>query len=147
MKAWHYTTPKKFELIKQSGLLLPAKSSKNPAEHPILWFSIPPTHTFTAFKLIADDRGGSSRLLTLKEVHEHAGGLVRFGIPTNMLKRGNELRREANISGTAWRRLEESRKKMKSNPVDWLGHVGSLELSDVSIEVMDGNMVWRPLNR
>lgn len=34
---------------------------------------------------------------------------------------------------------------MKANPFDWLGHVGSMSLEQVSIETMDDNMVWHPI--
>jgi hypothetical protein len=71
-----------------------------------------------------------------------AGGSVRFGISTAALKRGDELRNAAKMSSAVWRRLEKTGKKLKANPVDWLGHVGSIALNDVTVEVMDANMTW-----
>lgn len=145
MIAYHYTTAQKFELIKQSGLLLPADIGVFPPELPILWFSTHPRYEPSALKPLGDEYGNIVRMLTLKELHELGGGLVRFGISTADLKRGEELRKAAKMSATVWRKLEKSGKKMKANPVDWLGHVGSMTLKQVTIEAMDKNMVWRPM--
>lgn len=145
MIAYHYTTAQKYELIKQSGLLLPADIGVLPPELPILWFSTHPRYEPSALKPLGDEYGNVIRMLTVKELHERAGGLVRFGISVANLKRGEELRKAARMSATVWRKLEKSGKKMKANPSDWLGHVGSMDIQEVTIEVMDENMVWRPM--
>lgn len=145
MIAYHYTTAEKYELIKQSGLLLPADIGVLPPELPILWFSTHPRYEPSALKPLGDEYGNVIRMLTVKELHEMGGGLVRFGISTAKLKRGEELRKAAKMSATVWRKLEKSGRKMKANPSDWLGHVGSVHVQEVTIEVMDKNMVWRPL--
>lgn len=145
MIAYHYTTAQKYELIKQSGLLLPADIGVLPPELPILWFSTHPRYEPSALKPLGDEYGNVIRMLTVKELHERAGGLVRFGISVSNLKRGEELRKAAKMSSTVWRKLEKSGKKIKANPSDWLGHVGSIDIQEVTIEVMDENMVWRPM--
>lgn len=145
MIAYHYTTAQKYHLIKQSGLLLPADIGIRPPELPILWFSTHSKYEPSALKPLGDEYGNVVRMLTVKELHELGGGLVRFGIPTAVLKRGEELRKAAKMSGTVWRKLEKFGKKMKANPFDWLGHVGSMSLEHVSIETMDDNMVWQPI--
>ena len=144
MIAWHYTTAQKYHLIKQSGLLLPAHIGVVPPELPILWFSTHPQYEPTARKPVGDAYGRIIRLLTVQEMHKFAGGLVRFGISTSALKRGEELRKAAKMSSTVWRQLEKTGKKMKANPTDWLGHVGSIALEEVTVELMDANMVWQP---
>ncbi|MBG6222140.1 MULTISPECIES: hypothetical protein [unclassified Janthinobacterium] len=145
MIAYHYTTAQKFDLIKQSGLLLPSDIGVSAPELPILWFSTHPKYEPSALKPLGDEYGNVTRVLTVKELYEVGGGLVRFGISAAVLIRGEELRRTAKMFATVWRKLEKSGKKMKANPVDWLGYVGSMSLEDVSIEIMDDNMVWRPI--
>jgi hypothetical protein len=142
MIAYHYTTAQRYHLIKQSGLLLPAHIGVLPPELPILWFSTHPRYEPSAIKPLGDGYGNIIRMLTVKELHELGGGLVRFGISTADLKRGEELRKAAKMSATVWRKLEKSGKKMKANPSDWLGYVGSITLQQVSVEAMDKNMAW-----
>lgn len=145
MIAYHYTTTQKFHLIKERGLLLPAHIGVLPPELPILWFSTHPKYEPTALKPLGDNRGNIIRMLTVKELYELAGGLVRFGISTTALKRGDDLRKTAKMSATVWRQLEKSVKRIKANPIDWFGHVGPMSLERVRIETMDDKMVWRPI--
>lgn len=146
MIAYHYTTVEKFHLIKRCGLLLPADIGVCAPELPILWFSTHPRYEPSALKPLGDEYGNVIRILNVRELHKLGGGLVRFGIPTSRLKRGEELRKSAKMSATIWRKLEKVGKKMKANPFDWLGHVGSMPLEHVTIEIMDDNMVWRPIS-
>lgn len=143
MIAWHYTTAQKYHLIKQSGLLLPAHTGVVPPELPILWFSTHPKYEPTARKPLGDAYGNIIRLLTVQEMYKLAGGLVRFGISTVVLKRGEKLRKAAKMPSTVWCQLEKTGKKLNANPGDWLGYVGSIPINEVTVEVMDAGMVWR----
>lgn len=146
MIAYHYTTGQKFELIKESGMLLPADIGMRPNEQPVLWFSSHPRYEPSALKPVADEYGNFIKLLNVKEMHELAGGLFRFGISTDKLKRGEELRKAAKITATVWRQLEKRGKKLKANPIDWFGYVGAMSLDDVSIEAMNEEMLWQPIS-
>lgn len=145
MLAWHYTTAQKYKLIKESGLLLPATIGVLPPERPILWFSTHPKYEPTALKPLGDGRGNIIRLLTMEELYAMAGGLVRFGCPVTSLKHGEDLRKTAKMSSIMWRRLQKSGRNQKANPCDWWGHVGSMTLDEVTVQVMDAEMTWRPL--
>jgi hypothetical protein len=143
MIAWHYTTGEKYELIKKSGLLLPAESGVEPPERPILWFSTHPKFEPTAMKPLASAQG-IIRMLTLEELRDMAGGLVRFGCPVTQLKFGENLRREAKMQSIVWRALAKRGAKVKASQGDWWGHVGSMALAEVTVEVMNDHKTWLP---
>lgn len=143
MIAWHYTTGQKYQLIKETGLLLPADIGIEPPELPILWFSTHPRYEPSAMKPLGDTQGNFVRMLTLEEMHKMAGGLVRFGCPISRLKCGENLRKSAKMQSIWWRRLAKKAADMKANPSDWWGHVGSMKLDEVTVQVMDAQMIWR----
>lgn len=146
MMAWHYTTGQKYELIKQTGILLPADIGVEPPEQPILWFSTHPRYEPSAMKPLADANGGIIRRLTLDEMREMADGLYRFGYPIGQLKCGENLRKAVKMSSIWWRRLaKKGASNLKAEPADWWGHVGSLSLSEVTVEKMDANKQWIPV--
>lgn len=143
MIAWHYTTGQKYELIKQTGILLPAEAGVEPPEQPILWFSTHPRYEPSALKPIeAPTTREGIRLLTLDEMYEMADGLYRFGYPIAELKCGENLRKAAKMPSIWWRRLAKRAANLKADPADWWGHVGSLPLSAVTVEKMDTNKRW-----
>ena len=141
MIAWHYTTGEKFELIKKSGLLLPAEIGVVPPERPIVWFSTHRKFEPTAMKPLADGRG-VIRMLTLEEMREMGKGLFRFGCPVGRLKFGENLRKEAKMTSIMWRALAKRGAQVKATSADWWGHVGPVALADVSVEVMNDRQVW-----
>ena len=143
MISWHYTTGDKYKLIKKSGLLLPADIGVCAPERPILWFSTHPRFEPTAMKPLCNERG-FIRMLTLDELREMAGGLVRFGCPVSLLKFGENLRKEAKMKSKVWRGLAKTAAKVNATQSDWWGHVGSMTLDDVTVEVMNNHMRWRP---
>ncbi|CAJ3120226.1 Uncharacterised protein [Burkholderia pseudomallei] len=145
MIAWHYTTGQKFELIKQTGILLPADIGVAPPELPILWFSTHPRYEPSAMKPLGDSTGNIVRMLTLDEMRELGGGLYRFSYPISHLKCGENLRKAAKMSSIWWRRLVKGGANLKADPADWWGHVGSLSLSKVTVETMDSNKRWIPV--
>lgn len=145
MIAWHYTTGQKYKLIKQSGILLPADIGVTPPEQPILWFSTHPRYEPSAMKPLGDSDGNFIRMLTLDEMRVMGGGLYRFGYPIWQLKSGENLRTAAKMSSIWWRRLAKSGTKLKAEPADWWGNVGSLPLSEVTVETMDVNKRWIPV--
>ena len=144
MMAWHYTTGQKYELIKQTGILLPADIGVKPPEQPILWFSTHPKYEPSAMKPIKDANGNFIRL-TLDELRDIGGGLYRLGYPINQLKCGENLRKAAKMSSIWWRRLAKGGANLKADPADWWGHIGSLPLSEVTVETMDSNKRWIPI--
>ncbi len=141
MIAWHYTTAQKFDLILKSGKLLPADIGVVEPELPILWFSTHPRFEPSALKAISYS-DGTRRTATLEEMYEMAGGLARFGCPISRLKCGENLRRAAKMQSLMWRRLAKGGLHMKANPSDWWGRVGTMELDEVTIEVMNTDMQW-----
>ena len=143
MISWHYTTGDKYKLIKKSGLLLPADIGVCAPERPILWFSTHPRFEPTAMKPLCNERG-FIRMLTLDELREIAGGLVRFGCPVSRLKFGENLRKEAKMKSKVWRGLAKSAAKVNATQSDWWGHVGALEVSELTVELMSNRMTWRP---
>lgn len=142
MIAWHYTTREKYELIRESGILLPAAYGVEPPELPILWFSTHPKFEPTAIKP-AMDAEGNVRELTLDELYQYAGGLFRFGCHISRLRFGENSRKAARMKSICWRRLAKDAASLKGNAKDWWGYVGSLPLSEVSVEMMDAEMRWR----
>ena len=141
MIAWHYTTGDKYELIKNSGVLLPADIGVKLPERPILWFSTHPKFEPTAMKPLVNAQG-PIRMLTLEELRDMAGGLVRFGCPVTRLKFGENLRKEAKMQSIVWRGLVKRALKVKASQGDWWGHVGSMSLDEVTVEVMNDHKAW-----
>jgi hypothetical protein len=141
MIAWHYTTGKKFDLILSSGVLLPADIGVVEPELPILWFSTHPRYEPSALKAIAYSDGTHSTA-TLEELYELAGGLARFGCSISRLKCGENLRKAAKMQSLVWRRLVKRGAQMKANPSDWWGHVGTMPLDEITIEIMNTHMQW-----
>lgn len=143
MIAWHYTTAQKYQLIQQSRLLLPAHIGVAYPERPILWFSTNQAYEPTALKPLSDDRGNIIRMLSVKELYDMAGGLVRLGCSVRALKQGDNLRKASRMPLTIWKHLQQTGKRQKANPADWWGHIGTMPLEEVTVEIMDTNMVWR----
>jgi hypothetical protein len=143
--AWHYTTGQNYELIKQTGMVIPASAGVQPPEEPILWFSTHPVFEPTALKPAGDENGNFIRMLSLDELSEMAGGLYRFGSPTNRLLHGEKLRKAARMKSIWWRRLLKGAENLKGNPGDWWGYVGTMDLDEVTVEIMDDNKRWRPV--
>ena len=144
MISWHYTTGDKYKLIKKSGLLLPADIGIRAPECPILWFSTHPKFEPTAMKPIRNLAGDFIRMLTLEELREMAGGLVRFGCPVRRLKFGENLRREAKMKAKIWSSLAKAATKVNASQSDWWGHVGTMEIGDLTVELMSNRMKWHP---
>ena len=142
MIAWHYTTGEKYELIKKCGLLLPADIGVTAPERPILWFSTHQRFEPTALKPLASAQG-IIRMLTMEELRDMAGGLVRFGCPVTRLKFGENLRKEAKMQSIIWRGLAKSAARVKASQSDWWGYVGSMALAEVTVEVMNYDKIWR----
>jgi len=128
MIAWHYTTGQKYELIKKTGILLPADIGVVAPEKPILWFSTHREYEPSALKPLGDSQGNIVRMLTLHEMKDVAGGLYRFGYPIARLKCGKNLRKAAKIQPIMWESFVKSGARLKANPADWWGRVGSLPL-------------------
>ncbi len=102
MISWHYTTGDKYELIKKSGLLLPADIGISPPERPILWFSTHPRYEPTALKPLC---GAQSKI---------------------------------------WRGLAKTATKVNASQSDWWGHVGTVEIAELTVELMSKRMTWLP---
>ncbi|NIE66472.1 hypothetical protein [Burkholderia sp. Ax-1719] len=96
-------------------------------------------------KPLADSNGKIIRRLTVDEMWEIADGLYRFGCPIGQLKYGENLRKAAKMSSIWWRRLVKSGVKMKADPADWWGHVGSLSLTELTVEKMNADKRWIPV--
>lgn len=147
MIAWHYTTGEKFELIQQSGMLLPADIGVEPPELPIVWFSLAPYYENSARKGIPDESGQAYRAATVEEMYELGDGLYRFGCPISKLLTGERLRKAAKMSMIQWKRLLKMAQHMKATPGDWWGLPGgNLEITGLRIEKMGPDMKWRPLS-
>lgn len=144
MISWHYTTGDKYELIKKSGLLLPSDIGVSEPERPILWFSTHPKFEPTAMKPLLNLAGGFIRMLSLEELREMAGGLVRFRCPVSQLKFGENLRKEAKMKSKMWRGLAKAAEKVNASQSDWWGHVGTMEIAELTVEVMSNRMRWLP---
>lgn len=144
MISWHYTTGDKYELIKKSSLLLPSDIGVSEPERPILWFSTHPKFEPTAMKPIRSLDGGFIRMLTLEELREMAGGLVRFHCPVSRLKFGENLRKEAKMKSKIWLGLAKAATKVNASQSDWWGHVGTMEIADLKVERMSNRMTWGP---
>lgn len=138
--AWHYTTGEKFQLIKNERLLRPAYLGVVAPERPVLWFSTNPFFEPTAMKARLID--GKRQALTLRELYDLAHGIVRFGCPLHMLKHGPDLRKSAKIQGTVWNALASAAKRMGADPAEWWGHVGTMQLDGVVVEVMNADLKW-----
>lgn len=138
--AWHYTTGEKFQLIKNERLLRPAYLGVLPPERPVLWFSTNPVFEPTAMKARLID--GKRQALTLRELYDLAHGIVRFGCPLHKLKHGPDLRKSAKIQGTVWSALANAGKRVGADPAEWWGHVGTMQLDEVVVEVMNADLTW-----
>lgn len=138
--AWHYTTGKKFELIKNDRVLRPANIGFFPGELPMLWFSTNQVFELSALAVRVED--GLYRDLSLREMFDLEGGVVRLGYPLKWLKSGDELRIAARMRPEMWRALASAGKRMGANPSDWWGYVGALMLDEVAVEVMNADLTW-----
>ncbi|MFM0626381.1 hypothetical protein [Paraburkholderia xenovorans] len=117
-------------------MLIPASAGVQPPEEPI------PTHPVsepTASKPAGDDNGNFIRMLSLDEWSEMAGGLYRFGSPTNRLLQGEKLRKAARMKSIWWRRLLKGAENLKGNRGDWCGYVSTMDLDEMTVEIMDDN--------
>ncbi len=141
MIAWHYTTAKKFDLIMESKILLPADIGVIEPELPVLWFSTHPKFEPSAHKAITYSDGTYGNA-TLEEMYRMTGGLARFGCPISKLQCGENLRKAAKMKSLMWRRLVKRGVQMGAKPSDWWGHVGRMPLDEVIVEVMNPGMQW-----
>jgi hypothetical protein len=143
MLAWHYTVGTKIPLILEDGFLRPATAGVMPPEKPIVWFSKNQLWEATANKMFrATD--GTLRFGTRETTREMGGGLFRFGLPTEELRRWTELQREALIPTRTKRSLVNAAKKDGSNPYDWLGTLEPVQIDRCIIEVEDYEAGWIP---
>ncbi|WP_250476218.1 hypothetical protein [Caballeronia sp. INML1] len=146
MMAWHYTTRQKYELARETGILLPADIGVQPPEQPTLWFSPHPRYEPSVMKPLAGANGRIIRRLSLDEMHEMADGLYWFGHTSSRLKRGESLRKAGKMWSIWWRRHAKKRaSNLKADPADWWEHVGSFSLSEVTVEKMDTDKRWIPV--
>lgn len=141
MIAWHYTTGQKFFAIVESGCLKPTNIGVKPPEKPILWFSLNQQWENTANKSILD-ANGEIKHLSMKETFRLGGGLVRFGVKSNMLHLGDELCRKASMSASVWSALCKEGLKQNSKPSEWCGSISSIPIDNLIVEVMNEDFSW-----
>lgn len=134
--AWHYTTGEKFFQISKTGILLPAIAGVVPPERPIVWFSLNQKFEPTARKGI--NRNGQQVTATLEEMHQLAGGLVRFGVEPTKLLHIEALKRKARINAHTWRRLCAAAVDVGADPGLWFGCLDPLPVDGLVVEVMEG---------
>lgn len=137
---WHYTTGEKFIKIVESGILLPASIGVEPPEKPVLWFS--KHHFFEPTARKAWLEGGKLRLLSVHELYERGGGLVRFGMQPEALLHGNALRAAAMMSLKNWNGLERIARAQGSTNKNWWGSIQAMPISSMVIDVMNDDWVW-----
>lgn len=143
MTAWHYTVGTKIPLILEDGFLKPATALVAPPEKPIVWFSKNQLWEPTANKMFrATD--GTVRFGTKKTTREMAGGLFRFGLPTENLRRWTELQREALIPTRSKNLLVKAAKEDGSNPYDWFGLLEPVPIDRCIVEIEETESVWIP---
>jgi hypothetical protein len=138
--AWHYTTGNKFQLIKNERLLRPSGIGVFAPERPVLWFSTNPVFEPSAMKTRLVN--GKRQALTLHQLYDLGGGIVRFGCPLHRLKHGPDLRKSAKMSGAIWNALVSAGKRMGGDSAEWWGYVGTMLLDEVVVEVMGHDLKW-----
>lgn len=138
--AWHYTTGEKFELIQKDGVLSPAHIGVVAPERPVIWFSTNPVFETTAAKAIVVD--GVRHMLTLREMYDRAGGIVRLGCHISRLKSGADLRKAAKMQPAMWSVLARVGKRMGASSAEWWGYVGALRLDEAVVERMSDDLTW-----
>ncbi|OEZ83366.1 hypothetical protein JAB6_29430 [Janthinobacterium sp. HH104] len=138
--AWHYTTGQKFALIQKNGVLRPAHIGVLASERPVIWFSTNPVFEPTAAKAFVVD--GVRRMLTVREMYDLAGGVVRLGCRISRLKSGADLRKAAKMQPAIWNVLASVGKRLGASPAEWWGYVGALMLDDVTVEMMNDDLTW-----
>lgn len=138
--AWHYTTGQKFELIQKDGVLRPAHIGVVAPERPLIWFSTDPVFEPTAAKAIVVN--GVRHMLTLREMYDRAGGIVRLGCRINRLKGGADLRKAAKMQPAMWSVLASIGRRMGASSAEWWGYVGALRLDEVIVEMMNDDLTW-----
>lgn len=135
--AWHYTTAKSYEAIKESGVLLPSSPKymgKN--EKPILWFSSHPHYDVGASGFFRGF-GEGFRRLTLEEMLEKHGVLVRLGVPTERVIpwRAGKLATVAKMPKKAAQRLKMVGLGFGANPSKhWYGSVEPIPFEECKVE-------------
>jgi hypothetical protein len=138
MLAWHYTTGQNFQMIVESGELLPTASFIAKGEKPILWFSQDQDWEPTACKGWIDPATGTRRTLTRWETFEKAGGLVRFGLPTARLIAWPEIARLARMPKKQADALVAVGLKQGAIPMRWMGTLDSIGRDEwYAIDVWD----------
>lgn len=142
--AWHYTTSQKIALIQKDGALRPAHIGVVAPERPVIWFSTNSVFEPTAAKALVVD--GVRRMLTLREMYDLAGGIVRLGCCINRLKGGADLCKSAKMQPAMWDVLVSVSRQVGASPGKWWGYVGALMLDDVTVEMMNDDLTWSSLD-
>jgi hypothetical protein len=115
---WHYTTATKFREIARSGELRPATAYIAPGERPAVWFSTRQLWEPTAAKAFQTP-DGSSRLLDMKGMHEHAG-LVRLGVTRASAPYGwREFVEQSGVPKAMALAMAKAGRRMGADPGDW----------------------------
>lgn len=140
--AWHYTTGQNFRLIVVDGFLCPTSVGVVPPERPAVWFSLNQRFEPTALKGTIDQDTGLNRPVSIDEMYEYGGGLVRFGVPPAQLFTGSAMRRRLRMSGKTWRGLAAAGRNVGAYPQQWFATPDPLPVSGLVVDVMNDAGRW-----
>jgi hypothetical protein len=145
---WHYTTGQNFQMIVDTGAILPAVDYVPLGERPIVWFSYDSIWEPTACKSMVDDRGALIHL-DRDGTAQHGGGLVRIGVnPRTAPLDWRTLKDLSGMSSKMAQALYRAAIKQRAKPGNWRGTFDPVPRSEwSSVDVFDdGVWVTVPLN-
>lgn len=142
MLAWHYTTARKSQHIRASGMLIPGGMGAESTETPVLWFSRNQHWEQTAGDE-CNEAGQPVRRLTMHETYVASGGLVRYGCDVKRLHVGEVLRRKAQMTHEVWAALHVAGKLQQAYPAAWCGSIDSIPIDDLVVHVLSESLKWQ----
>jgi hypothetical protein len=120
---------------------VPLSVGVRPPERPVLWFSTEEYFELTAIMSPVEE--GVLRALSIEEALQRGCGLVRFGVPRDLLIRWPSLGRKAKMSVELANGLEKVARQVGSDPTRWHGSLAAIAIEGTCVEVMDEAQVWK----
>lgn len=144
---WHYTVGIYVLPIVAAGKIARAKTGVPRGERPAVWFSSRPTWEPTATKGAIVD--GQRREMTISEMVEHAGGLVRLEVDVAVVRHTwADHQRIGQVDPRMATYLEAAAREHGADPRDWRVSYRDVPLGKVlSVEASDDGQAWEEVGR
>lgn len=141
--AWHYTPATNLQAILEAGYLDPERTVMADGERSILWFSTNQFWEATAQKAMAN--GAVVRRLGMAGTYDAGNGLVRFGVPRELLSPWPKIGKRAGMDKRARAILKSVGEDQGAIPRQWHGTFKRVPVKRCVIETFDGE-AWQPMD-